>query len=438
MQKVLTIFGPTASNKTVLSLHLAKLLPGPTEIISADSVQIYKHLDIGSNKPTQEQLQQAKHHLVSYIDPSEGHINSYSAINFRNDASAILKSNQNKSNIIVGGCGYYLQHLLFDYNSPPEGSLETRISVEAKLRKEGWETSVKRLERIDPEAARSLTKFNYRRLARFLEIYAISNRKPSDFKKEPTKRYDFRGVTLIPSMTQLNDIISKRCEKMIESGLFEEVVNLITENKLKLNTGASKAIGYNDVIDFLFTAKYPVMPMDFLKFLVTFKSSNRRYASDQINFARRFFGTSFLNVSVETLLNAQNASQFEQELHSIANNVLHLYNMSMEEYEYRVSQPENSQVFDLFLEKQHINEMKQAKRLFHKKELSRNDFKHKTQQIQSSIHSLFLYRDDYVLNERVDKLNALLRRVSPLRETVNYSKFVAESKNFVTPSVVQL
>ena len=167
-EKVIVICGPTASGKTSLSIELAKKLNG--EIVSADSMQIYKDMTIGTAKPTEEEMQGIKHYLIDFVSPDE----RYSVASFKQDAiQAIDKIIENKKvPIVVGGTGLYVNSLIYGIDYPEiETDLEYRKSLEEVAEKEGLEKLYEMAEKIDAEAMKNISKNDKKRICRVLEIY---------------------------------------------------------------------------------------------------------------------------------------------------------------------------------------------------------------------------------------------------------------------------
>ena len=172
--KVIVICGPTASGKTNLSIELAKKING--EIISADSMQIYKDMNIGTAKPTKEEMQGIKHYLIGHISPEE----RYSVADFKKDAKIAIKEilNKGKTPIIVGGTGLYIDSLIYEieYNQI-EFDEEYREKLEKEAEKNGLEKLYEKAKEIDPQAIEKISKNDQKRLFRILEIYNSTRKK---------------------------------------------------------------------------------------------------------------------------------------------------------------------------------------------------------------------------------------------------------------------
>jgi len=245
-KKLIVILGPTASGKTSLSLKLAKKYKG--EIISADSRQIYRELDIGTAKPTKKQLKQVKHYLINIKNPNQ----HYTVAQYKREAiitiNGIIKSG--KIPFLVGGTGLYIKSLAENLEIPevkPDWKLRNKL--ESEIKNKGLKSVYKKILKLDPEAAYIIDKNNPRRVIRALEI-AIKTKKPfSQQRKKGKPLFDILEIGLNPNDKKLIKIINKRVDKMIEAGLLGEVKRLIKKYNKKLRT--FDAIGYREIIDYL-------------------------------------------------------------------------------------------------------------------------------------------------------------------------------------------
>ncbi len=239
-KKIIIVTGPTAVGKTDYVINMAKDMD--TEIISADSVQIFKKLDIGSAKPTAEELEQVKHHLIDFVEPD----NEYSVYDYKMDAMKKIDELHSKGKvpIISGGTGLYLHSLIYDMDFSGASSRD-------KSRGEYDDLSLENLREMLNDRGIELTQDdlnNKRRLTRKLEIYESTGEK-TEFKKSEYKEgiYNTEIIILNRDRAELYDRINRRVDIMIEKGLLEEV-------KMLLNTGLNKehqsmrAIGYKELI----------------------------------------------------------------------------------------------------------------------------------------------------------------------------------------------
>lgn len=222
-EKVIVICGPTASGKTALSIELAKKING--EIISSDSMQIYKDMTIGTAKPTPEEMQGIKHYLIDFVSPDE----RYSVADYKRDAKKAIKEiiQKGKTPIIVGGTGLYVDSLIYEIEYPNiEFDEEYRKSLENQVEENGLEELYKKAQEIDPEAVEKISKNDKKRILRILEIYHATGKNKTEQEKESRKKeveYDYTVYALNWEREKLYERINKRVDIMIEQGLIEEV-----------------------------------------------------------------------------------------------------------------------------------------------------------------------------------------------------------------------
>ena len=224
--KVIVIAGPTASGKTALSIQLAKKING--EIISADSMQIYKDMNIGTAKPTEEEKEGIKHYLLDFVSP-EDRFSVSQFVKLANESiEEILK--KGKVPIIVGGTGLYIDSLVYGIKF---GEMQTDLEYRSKLDKmaetEGLETLYNYANKIDPEAMKIISKNDKKRILRVLEIYHKTGKTKTQLEEESKRnkpKYDFLVFVLQMEREKLYDRINKRVDQMIEAGLIEEVNSL--------------------------------------------------------------------------------------------------------------------------------------------------------------------------------------------------------------------
>lgn len=276
--KVIVICGPTASGKTSLSISLAKKING--EIVSCDSMQIYKEMDIGSAKPTVEEMQEIKHYLVDFVSPEK----RYSVSEYKEDASKAIEEiiNKGKTPIIVGGTGLYLNSLIYNiqYNEM-EVDLNYRRELEKEAEEYGLEVLYNRAKEIDPEAMEKVSANDKKRITRVLEIYNATGRNKTELEKKSRKEVPYNylifGINMERSI--LYDRINKRVDIMLEQGLIEEVKNLI--NKYSNMRTAMQGLGYKEVKEFL---DGNISKEEMIEKI---KMETRRYAKRQITWFKR-------------------------------------------------------------------------------------------------------------------------------------------------------
>ena len=246
MKTVIVILGPTASGKSDVAVKLAKKLNG--EIISADSRQIYKYMDIGTNKPSKKQLKTVLHHLINIIEPTE----NFNAGDFVKLADEKIKEifKRKKIPIIVGGTGLYIKAIIDGLIEIPSNK-EIRTVLMDYYKKMGLPHCNKLLEKLDPETAKTIDSRNPVRVLRAIEICLLTGKKFSELKKETKKsKYNFLIFGLKLPREKLYKCIVNRVNKMIKKGLIEETAKLIKKYASK-NTILQNTIGYSEIVKFI-------------------------------------------------------------------------------------------------------------------------------------------------------------------------------------------
>ena len=281
---VIVICGPTASGKTKLGIEVANKING--EIISADSMQIYKDMDIGTAKPTIEERKQAVHHLIDFIEPDK----RYSVSDFKKDATNEIKNilKKNKTPIIVGGTGLYINSLIYniEYNE-----IKVDLNYRKKLNELDNETLYKKAMEIDEEATKKISINDKKRIIRILEIYKSTGKNKTELEKESRKEPEFNYKIFVLSMDReiLYDRINKRVDKMINDGLIDEVKKLI--EKYKQFPTAMQGLGYKEVKYYL-DGNYTKEEM-----IEKVKQETRKYAKRQLTWFRSYKDAIWLNAS---------------------------------------------------------------------------------------------------------------------------------------------
>ncbi len=279
MEKVIVICGPTASGKTALSIKLAKKING--EIISCDSMQIYKEMNIGTAKPTKEEMQNIKHYLIDFVSPEE----RYSVADYKKDAKKAIKevTTQKKVPIIVGGTGLYIDSLIYEIEYPNiEFDEKYREELEKKAEKDGLEKLYNEAMKIDKLATEKISPNDKKRILRILEIYHATGKTKTQQEIESRKKvpeYDYYVYTLNWDREILYERINKRVDLMLEEGLIEEVKNILKKHK-KFPT-AMQGLGYKEVVEYLDekTSKEEMIEK--------IKMETRRYAKRQMTWFRK-------------------------------------------------------------------------------------------------------------------------------------------------------
>lgn len=276
-QKLLVIIGPTAVGKTKLSIELAKQYNG--EIISGDSMQIYRGMDIGTAKITKDEMEGIPHHLIDIKEPDE----NFSVAEFQTLVRAMIEeiAKKGKLPIIAGGTGLYIQSVIYDYQfSDVSGDEQFRLQLEERAKEIGNEALYKELIEVDPESASQIHPNNVRRVIRALEIYHLTGKTRHEFQKsqEPDLLYDTALVGLTMERDKLYDRINSRVNLMVEQGLLEEVKRLYHQGIRDCQS--IQAIGYKEIYEYL---DGKVSYEDAIEAL---KQNSRRYAKRQLTWFR--------------------------------------------------------------------------------------------------------------------------------------------------------
>ena len=244
---VLAIVGPTASGKTPVSLNLAEILQ--TEIVSADSRQIYKYLDIGTAKPSVEDLHRVRHHFIDCFDPSR----EYSAGLYGDDVKKVLDGifERGKIPILVGGSGLYVKAAIDGLFDGPGKDPEIRKNLESRLQTEGLDGMLRLLKSVDPATMTRMTEITPRRVIRALEVYYIVGRPLSELQAENNRKPDFVTIqfSLEWERRELYSLINRRVDRMIQKGL-EDEVRVAREKGYDRHLNALNTVGYKEVFDY--------------------------------------------------------------------------------------------------------------------------------------------------------------------------------------------
>lgn len=248
--KIIMLKGPTACGKTD---HASKLVKNhPLEIISVDSVMVYKGLDIGSAKPTSEELKLCPHHLIDVCEPTE----NYSAGEFYQDVQQVIQSIIRKGKIpfLVGGTMMYFRVLERGISQLPSANPSVRKQIDSEAAANGWAKLHQELQRIDPTAAKKIDPSDKQRIQRALEVHRITGKPISSFHGEHKQPIDYQrlNLSLVPSK---RDILYKRIENrfdaMLDQGLVSEVGHLLSKNSLTSSHNSMKSVGYKQICEFI-------------------------------------------------------------------------------------------------------------------------------------------------------------------------------------------
>lgn len=280
MRKLLIVAGPTAVGKTEAAIAIANRFGG--EIVSADSMQIYKYMNIGSAKPTKSELAQAVHHLVDAVDPAK----PFSVAEYQPMAKAAIEDifSREMLPIVSGGTGLYVNSLIYDMDfSTPPGDGEYRRKLEALAREQGSHALHRLLAKRDPAASERIHPNNEKKLIRALEILHQGQERVREFSEsfQPTKDYDVLLIGLNRPRAQLYQRINRRVELLMEAGLVEEVQNLLSMGLAEKHI-SMKGIGYKEIIGYL-RGEYD---LEFAVDLI--KKNTRHYAKRQLTWFQRY------------------------------------------------------------------------------------------------------------------------------------------------------
>lgn len=280
MKKVIAIAGPTASGKTALAVELAKKING--EVISCDSMQIYKDMSIGTAKPTVEEMDGVPHYLIDFVSPDE----RYSVADFKRDAEEKIEYvlSKGKVPILCGGTGLYIDTLVLGIDYPEiELDQEYRDELMKKAEsEEGLKELYEEAKSIDPEAMEKISENDKKRITRVLELYKAIGKTKTELEKISRSngvKYDYRVFAIDMDREKLYDRINRRVDIMIEQGLIDEVRNVI--DKYDKFPTAMQGLGYKEVVEY-FDGKLTKQEM-----IDKIKQETRRYAKRQLTWFRK-------------------------------------------------------------------------------------------------------------------------------------------------------
>jgi tRNA dimethylallyltransferase len=285
MHKVIILLGPTGVGKTGASILLAQSLD--TEIISADSMQIYRHMDIGTAKPSKEEMSIVKHHMIDIVEPSE----PFSAGKYRERVVPIIEGlhGEGKIPIVVGGTGLYIKAMTRGIFPGPSADWSLREELLAREKKDRGSLFAS-LRKLDPDAASRVMPSDTRRIIRALEVCLKTETGITELQKKLTRPlpYEFVRIGLTRERRELYGLIEKRVDSMLARGLVEEVKNLLLMSPGKT---ALQAIGYKEILSSL----QGEIPMDEAVRLI--KKRSKGYAKRQFTWFRQEEGVHWLEVS---------------------------------------------------------------------------------------------------------------------------------------------
>ena len=272
---IVVICGPTAVGKSALGLALAKRYNG--EIVSADSMQIYRGMDIGTAKPSLQEQKEIKHHLIDILDVND----EYSAEQYKDDADAVISevASKGKLPIVLGGTGFYIKALLYEHNF---GNAQKNNKIREKykniLENFGKDYLHDILREKDFESSKKIHPNDTKKVIRALEIFEVSGKKKSDLvQNEKISRYEYKIYCLNMDRQALYDRINKRTDAMINDGLIDEVRQLL-KNGADVNGQAMQGIGYKETVGYL---NGVISKDEMINFI---KQRTRNYAKRQITY----------------------------------------------------------------------------------------------------------------------------------------------------------
>ena len=279
-ENLLVLLGPTAIGKTDVSIDLAKRMNG--EIISADSMQIYKYMDIGSAKVTKEEMQGIEHHLVDILNPDE----DFTVANYKSRAEKLITeiNNKGKLPIIAGGTGLYINSLVYDLNFTqvaPDEKFRSRLENIAE--EKGNEFIYEKLAKIDKESSEKISPNDQKRVIRALEIFEVTGKTMSEYNKDfrkPIEDYNLVMIGLNMDRARLYERINLRVDIMMENGLVEEVKSILSMGYYK-DLVSMQGIGYKEIIMYLENE------ITLERSIELIKQKSRNYAKRQLTWFRR-------------------------------------------------------------------------------------------------------------------------------------------------------
>ncbi len=278
--KLAIIAGPTAVGKTKISVELAKRISG--EIISADSMQVYRGMDIGTAKVTPEETCGIPHHLIDILDPTE----DFNVVEFAKRAKEAILSIQQRDRIpiLVGGTGFYIQAVLYDIDfTENDNDMSFRHALEEEAKEKGPLALHERLASVDPEAAKAIHPNNVKRVIRALEFFEKSRLKISDHNREQNEKespYDYKYFALTNDRAKIYENIEKRIDIMLDQGLVDEVRALL-ERGVSRDRVSMQGLGYKEI------AAYLDNEISLEEAVYILKRDTRHFAKRQLTWLKR-------------------------------------------------------------------------------------------------------------------------------------------------------
>ena len=277
---LIILTGPTAVGKTALSIGLAKAVDG--EIISADSMQVYRKMNIGTAKIQQSEMQEVRHHLIDILDPGE----DFNVVLFKKYALEAMKDiySRGKIPVVVGGTGFYIQALLYDINfEDNDNDMSYRAELQTLAAEHGNSYIHDMLAGVDPESAEKIHENNVKRVIRALEFYKKTGTKISEHNEAESQKespYNFEYFVLNDDRQKLYDRIDRRIDIMLEDGLLDEVRSLVDEGYSR-DLVSMQGLGYKEMIDYI-QERYTLDEA-----VYTLKRDTRHFAKRQVTWFKR-------------------------------------------------------------------------------------------------------------------------------------------------------
>jgi len=285
-QKIIVVTGPTATGKTGLGVLLAEKLDG--EVVSADSMQVYKYMDIGTAKPTADEMRGIVHHMIDIIPPWE----EYSVARYVKEASQCVDDilSRGKQPLLVGGSGLYIDSLIAGREFLVRGESEHRRALEEQYDKTGGDAMLEKLREVDPDSAAKLHANDKKRIVRALEAFFVTG-KPQSLHDKESKAHSVRyeAITFALSYADRSSLyarIDRRVDEMLRGGLEKEVRSLL-DMKVSRACTSMQAIGYKEIVDVISNEKDTDNTVEILSAVERIKMESRRYAKRQLTWLRR-------------------------------------------------------------------------------------------------------------------------------------------------------
>ncbi|MEG6522423.1 tRNA (adenosine(37)-N6)-dimethylallyltransferase MiaA [Desulfotomaculum sp. 1211_IL3151] len=278
LKSLIAIVGPTAAGKTDVAIELAKIING--EIISADSMLVYRHMDIGTAKPTFEEMQGIPHHMIDLVEPDE----EFSVAMYQSKAEQLIDDITRDGHlpILVGGTGLYVRSVIDHYDfTPPAKENRLREELKSEAARVGAEAMHRKLSEVDPESAERLHPNDLRRVIRALEVYYQTGKTISEYqyiRKEDPPKYNLKMFGLTMDRQLLYKRIEQRVDLMLEKGLVDEVKNLLKQYETWGT--ALQGLGYKEIV------RYLKGECSLEEAAETLKRNTRRFAKRQLTWFR--------------------------------------------------------------------------------------------------------------------------------------------------------